>query len=729
MMDTLFFSHNLVQTNVTFDTIHRIGLPDSIVKNIDTTMQLIHGYPVFDTTTKKTIPDTVDFGFPTHDTASSTISEDSLAPKTFESSFGPIPISGTMANTLTIPLAGPYIGGTPLNLPSAPVTVKYVYHIDFSNSPQSLLLNVTNNSSAVFSNVTITLGSLGSSTLTNLGAGAVGSLTYSVGGKSIDSVMTVTVAVTSQASGVFGAGDKLTASYTMNGLIADKVTVMDSLLAGFKRVFSNPYNLTDTINVGYIDIEKGLFIYSVTNNTGIDLLLKITHRHLWTTDFCISKTPPILNMGELVGLSYQDSLDYYFGTIVNNQVVPSGQTYANGVQKPNISQLRLFPEWDSATQKSVTKVDYQVGLNGIHGIRITLAASDSLVFVIKTSTFKFKTMYGKAMAEYTRDGKPSVIPVKLPWAKNVTDSLRNNFKLQKVLAKIKTRIDIPEGALIDTMKVHYVITSVTHPTVACSSNAVLLHVMRDSTYQRELDISDVVNDYPDSVKVNVSLKIPTFTTIKAVNDLINPKDTAYSKYIGRMIIHGIVNYNMVAPLCWTVLDTASMDLGGDTLDLKKVGFVTDPMKKMTDRHATFTVDVNNFTNIYLKLYALVATDTSKVGPLVDSANKAAYISTNKLTELINNPTQGFVSLLGKGLLIPPRDSTRTVRNTIALSENDLNQILGAKVSGWRWQVRFLPKFSNGVVDSTPDALLNTDWIKLNSWIHVDGVNSIDSLIQ
>jgi hypothetical protein len=224
------------------------------------------------------------------------------------------------------------------------------------------------------------------------------------------------------------------------------------------------------------------------------------------------------------------------------------------------------------------------------------------------------------------------------------------------------------------------------------------------------------------------LTIPVNTYIKAVNDLTDPRDPVYTKYIGRMVIHGLVKYEMTAPLCWAVLDTTIMDLGGSRVDISGASGAMDPFAKMTDKHASLNMQVTNFTNVYLRLYALAATDSAKVDPLVDTAN-AGYIKTNQFTQLLNHPTSGYVKLLGNGILIPPRDSNTTIRNEIAVSDQDLSQLLNAKAIGWRWQVRFVPRSTNGVIVTTPDALYNTDWIKLNSWIHIDGVNSIDSLIQ
>jgi hypothetical protein len=171
-----------------------------------------------------------------------------------------------------------------------------------------------------------------------------------------------------------------------------------------------------------------------------------------------------------------------------------------------------------------------------------------------------------------------------------------------------------------------------------------------------------------------------------------------------------------------------MDLGGTHVDLSGASGVLDIIKKMRDRHDSLNMKVINYTNVDLKLYALATTDTAKIGRLVDTLNPN-YISTNTFTQYLNQPPQGFINLLGNGVWIPPRDSTRATEDRVVISDVDLGLLTSAKKMGWRWEVRFIPKNKNGVIDTTSDALSNTDWIKLNSWIHIDGVNSIDSLIK
>jgi predicted dinucleotide-utilizing enzyme len=175
------------------------------------------------------------------------------------------------------------------------------------------------------------------------------------------------------------------------------------------------------------------------------------------------------------------------------------------------------------------------------GRRIMLSADDSLAFVIKTTAFKFSEMYGRITEQIKWPGVANTVSVTFPWTAAVIDSLRKKFVPNQVLANTFTRLGIPSGAFIDTVRAIYEISSVTHPAVKCSDSAVLTHVMRDSLYHWPIDITNVVNNYPDSVNVKVALIIPVGTPIKVINDLFDATDPAYFQYMGRMIIHQLVD--------------------------------------------------------------------------------------------------------------------------------------------------------------------------------------------
>jgi hypothetical protein len=738
MMDTLFFDKKQVKVSTTYDTIFdTIKVPRQIVRVdslFDTTMMLFNGYPRNDTTVNpaRVIRDTVTFGFPSRDSVSDTISEDSLEDKRYGDVFGPIPLSGAPLNNLTVNFpAVAYTSGTPVSLPGIPLKLKWVYHVELSNTAQVLNVNVTNNSDANFSRVIIDLGGFGRDTIDTLMAHATAAAHYNAQAKVIDTTDNITISFTPSGTGTFAAGNNLSVGVSLGGLTANKVVIFDSLLAGFQRTFTNEYKITDTVDVDYIDIDEGVFVYQMTNHTGVTLNLNVVHRNLWRTSFCAQRN--LVSAEDLLALSKPDSSPgNYFGNVLS---VPAKSE--PDITKPfeykgsNISKTRMFPHWNPITKKSVTIVDYIVKIDvSPTGNKITLASNDSLSFVIKTAAFKFGELYGTLMETSDRSGDASAIPINLPFSRAVTDSLRGNFKLQKVLAKVKTQINLPEGAFIDTVKIRYEILSTSNPAVKCSSETALLHVTRDSIYERSIDITQVVNDYPDSVKVRLGLTIPTFTKLKVVNDLKDPTDPNYSHYIGRMMLRGKVGFNLVAPLSWTVVDTTIMDLGGNKADLGGASGALDPFAKMDDRHASINLQVTNFTNVYMRLYALVATDSSKIGILTPSDTTdtigGRYITTNQFSRYLKDTPTGFVNLLNTGFLIPPRDSITAITNNITLTEKDLGQVLSAKKIGLRWQVRFLPQPTGG---KAPDQLNNTDWIKLNSWFHIDGVSHIDSLFK
>jgi hypothetical protein len=743
-MDTLFFNHKQVQTTTSYsyDTIKRAGKPDSIVtiKTIDTTMEILKAYPWYDSIEKKLKVDTVAFGFPIDTVTSYSISEDSMKDKTFDDGFGPIPLSGAPATVMSISLpAGTYPGGTAVPVPSSQLKLKWVYHLELRDTAQFVNVTLTNNSSANFSQVSLTLGTLGTAIIANLNANSSATAQYSAQAKIIDSIITVTASFTPSGLTTITAGSNISASLSLNNLYANKVVVLDSMLAGYQRTFTNNYKLTDTVDVSYIDIDKGFFTYFVTNRTSVQMQISVTHRNLWVSDWC--QRTNIISGKDLVGLTTADSENYYGGEVTPHTArvdFPPGQV--SQFSKTNISGERMFPDWDTSYEwdtlankldtnyNSVSKVDYRINVQ-VNDKPVTLNANDSLHFIIRSRSFKFSDMYGRSMEEYTRTSDTSKIPVKLPWSQAVTDSLRNHFVLQKVLANVRTRFNIPAGAFIDTVRVTYDISSIHDPTKKRDSTIIVTHVMRDSVYLRSIDITKVVNDYPDTVKVKVTLTVPKHTPLKAVNDLTDALDPDYPKYIGRMTVHGEVKYDMVAPLSWFVRDTTIMDLGGTKVDMGGASGALKTFAIMSDKTASLNIKVTNFTNVYLRLYALLATDPARVDSLVDTSDAVHYIKTNKFTDLINHPKPGYVNLLGNtGLLIPPRN--KSASNSIVLTEQDLNQILNADTIGMRWEVRFIPNSNAaGVIDTSFDALLNTDWLILNSWIHIDGVNSLDSLFK
>ncbi|MBN1129925.1 MAG: hypothetical protein JXA71_13110, partial [Chitinispirillaceae bacterium] len=137
--------------------------------------------------------------------------------------------------------------------------------------------------------------------------------------------------------------------------------------------------------------------------------------------------------------------------------------------------------------------------------------------------------------------------------------------------------------------------------------------------------------------------------------------------------------------------------------------------KMDRKLFSYNIGAYNNTNVYMDIFALAAPYH-----LIDTLDS---MSVNETWRLIQDTSlarsRGYVSLLGtKGITIPPRRSVNA--DTIVLNDWQISQILRSDTCGWRWQARFLPKPS--------DALHDTDYIKITSWMHLEGDNNMDSLL-
>jgi hypothetical protein len=451
------------------------------------------------------------------------IGQNSMPTHYFVDAFGPIPISGMPVETLNVPLAGNFTAATPIVSPTVPLKVKYVYHIETLDTVQNLDVTIVNNSPAIFSSVQITMGFIGSSTINNLLSNASGIAQFDVRNKIIDSVMNVSITITPSASGSFPAGNNLQVMFSLNGLKAATVMVLDSMLAGFQRTFTNEYSITDTLNVGYMDINTAFFTYSVTNYSSLELLLSVVHRNLWRTDFCSGRQPPLKSVGDLVGLNYVDSQNASNSNLAVREVLSAGQT--NTYSKHNVSGNRLFPEWDPMNEESVTKVDYHVRVE-VLGRRVNLRAGDSLRFVIQPSSFKYKEMSGIVMKRYQ-------IPV-FPYLFEAHPLLWPN--LANFLCDYFISVNLPTGAVIDTLGVYQKIYGNMYPDSSCQWSAIFAPAVNNSFVNNQVDLARMLKLKPDSVCFKTYNIIPVGTRVLLVNDLTDTLDPSYSKYIGCMTI-------------------------------------------------------------------------------------------------------------------------------------------------------------------------------------------------
>lgn len=647
------------------------------------------------------IGDTVAFSVLKVDSSEFESHQEAFSDKTFHVNLGPIPLVGAPVQSDTLPLPS----GAGAFAASQAVSLEDVYRIVFYDTSSNILkVSLTNNALSALTEVSFGIVGVDTVSVGMIESGATGEAELLVSGKTVTDSAVVVIT----GSALAGAGKSLGVTFSLNGLLGEQVKVDDHLVQ-FSEKFSNPYELTDTINIDYIDIEYGFFHYSITNYTGLDLRVQGVHNHLWATPFCVEN-----GFGQLEamgGLIAEDSLRF-LGNITPAQTFsPSGamQTFSTA----NLSGSRLFPEWSDSLKKSITNVTYYIASGTPKGDTVTLSARDSLLFTIQTTAFIFKELLGTSTEAYERQSDTQMVPINLPWNNSVKDSLRGRFVLKSVWGDMKVNTLMPEGAFIDTLLIDFIAYAPESLLVQDTALASFIHINRDSTYYKSIDITDVVNVQSDSIAIAVRVHVPTGTRMRVVNDL-KAGDPDFSRYIGRMLINVLTSYRLNAKLDWEVVDTVNMDLGSSRFKiLEALRF----FRKLEQKRGTFEMWLKNNSNMSLSLFALAAPDA-----LLDTLDSLSINEVNNLISTIGRAEErGLVNVFGTdGIIVPPRNSETVQYNAVVLDDRQLETILAADSIGFRWCLRFNPQ--------TRDALHDTDWVDLRSRLGVEGINNTDSLL-
>jgi len=664
-----------------------------------------------DTTGKMLIlkRDTVCFSAPSKDTVEFETGEDSLEDKIYHENVGLIPLTNAPAITASVPL--PKSGAKTLPSAALPIAMNKVYALATVANSGPIEITVTNNSTnATISTLTLAFDhGIGSRSISSpLGPGQSAVLSYTGASLLLDSTVVMTP---SGSLDVLDAGSgTLGISISLKKLIVASATVQDSLIP-MDLHFQNAYKMSDSVDIDYIDVEYGFFNYEFFNGTGIPILVSAKHRHLWTTPYSQSK-----GFTKYTDIINADSTFYYSGNITGRTQLLAPANFKTAFTQLNISGNRLFCEWETAGSRSVTVVDYFLKTEPT-GKKITLNATDSLVFIIKPTTIKFKEMVGKLVKPFKKQSDTQYVEIRFPWGESSKDSLRGKFYLESALADVRVANDLPERAYLDTVNMIFTIYDPKKPSAKIDTSISYYHICKDSLFKRTIDITPVVNSFPDSVAVDVDITVPVGTRMRVLNN--NTDTTGYMmNKIGQMTLRTFPDYRMTAKFSWRVDSAARIDLGNGQIAIAEWARLAN---KMTEREASFNMNVYNNSNVYIRLYGLLLP-----GVTLDSLNKLdtlGIFTTGIVTQMINDPnatvTKPYINLLGpEGILIPPRDSSAF--NSVDLNEAELKALFADTVCGMRWQLRFMPMKN--------DALIDTDYIEIHSWIHLRGTNNMDSLL-
>ena len=222
------------------------------------------------------IGDTLEFSIFKRDSSSFEINEEKLKDQLYVATLGPLVISNApqVAESLVISAEGPF------NI-ALPVVFDKVYNVVFYDTAINIMqIELTNLSSAEINNISLLIEGIGTGSVGKIAAGETATIGIAVSGKTLRNQVQFDV------NGLKNTSDpvQLAMTTSVNGLYAYSLTVDDHLVY-FNKQFSNACEVTDSVDIDYVDIRDGFFIYEVTNRTGVELRIRGIHEHLWKTSF------------------------------------------------------------------------------------------------------------------------------------------------------------------------------------------------------------------------------------------------------------------------------------------------------------------------------------------------------------------------------------------------------------------------------------------------------------
>jgi hypothetical protein len=630
------------------------------------------------------------------------ISDDSIETQTAVAVIGPVPVSSSATFGDTVSLAAP----AGVFSSTIPLTIPYVYEITFYDTATNLLsVKIDNISASVLNNVSVGIAGVDTQQVASIAAGASATIKLEARGKRVSKTAQVYFTGEAASAGVKSLG----LTFSLNGLLIGSCKASDSLVQ-FSHSVRATYDITDTVALDYVDIKAGIFIYKVENQSRLRLKVSLAHEHVWLTDFCRKNN--LERVSDLRSMSAGDSSTNFMGNVLLNTQDATIQPNSNGeVARLNLASYRLFGVWDAARGEAVTSAVYTLQTQKPRGDTIEFSAGDSLKYTLACGNFKFDEFLGTVMVPYTRAADTQKVAINLPKPMNATmkDSLRNHVLLSLVNGDVTCTTKTNDRAFIDTMKVSFKAFAMGYPAASDSSTVRFLNVCKDSIFKRSINITKVANQYPDTVIITSSVLVPKGTRMRACNS--HPD----AEGIGKMTITMGTKYDFLSSIDWTVLLPTYLDLGGSRFS------VMDPLrfiKKLESRQVSMFLKMRNNSNMHMRLYSLIAPRK-----LIDTLDS---MSTNDFVKLAmskdSSEKRGYVNFFGStGVYLPQRKDTVPVENMVILNHNQLETILNSDTCSWRWLAR---------LEAQPrDSLMDTDFVDLRSKLRVEGVNSVDSVLQ
>jgi hypothetical protein len=619
---------------------------------------------------------------------------------------GPVQILHAGTTTATMAVGPGSIGADTMFLINDTIRYSTIRSVYFDTGSRPLLIRLSNTMNGAVDSVWVTLLNLAPSpqpqAAGTLGPNETKTIRCPVAGKAIDSGrILIRVQGILKAPYAVAEGQGIICEYTLDSLLAARAEVMDSLVS-FRKEFLNNLIISDTVSMDFADIRSGDFLYSLTNNTAMDLLVTPVHDHAWQGEECAKRNVQrVADLG--VFSTPADSLLYFSGNIMPRGAVVGANT-KNDLVRTGFSRVRVFPVWRDS--KSVTVVRYVVKPATPAGKWTTVASGDSLVFSVTPIKVVFDKFLGTVLYACQRDCEPATVAVGFPGQEGVKQSLRDHFYFPRAYLKESVVVGLPPAQdtmyrpSIDRCMVRIEAScTVNGSAYVCSTFAAQNGLVQGGTFVDSLDITKILNAFPDSITVRKRFIVPEGTKMLVFNTMQDGGDTAG---FGGMALNEYAGISLSSPGAPFYRDVL-LAMGSGTFAVDTAARFFPALENPA---ASFVMKAVNRSDFFGTLHVLA-------DPKKGRRDRIGAIDPAQAMALIENETgaldSGYIPLTGpQGVAIPSRDDMVNVLRQLTAKQRDL--LRGADSASYRWFLK------GGTPQGT--SLNDTDNVSIKSWLQI-----------
>jgi len=389
-------------------------------------------------------------------------------------------------------------------------------------------------------------------------------------------------------------------------------------------------------------------------------------------------------------------------------------------------------------QRSETYVEYLVQSPAPTGQILNFSASDSIVFWIRSDFIWGERIRGRLAIKYDRTSDSESVPINYPsFIKDAVDSLRGKLVFDSVPATISITTRMPGSAYLDTVYLDYSLWNPANPTDVVTGHDTLIKARNNSVYTLPVDLTVLINQFPDSLNGSFHAVIPVGSEALIVCDAM----PSVADALGRMTVKVDAHYQINIGLGYQVTSQATVPMGTQMVDLN--GYTM--LSKLEDPSASLNMDLTNYTNVNIRLLCLMAPEE-----LAADLNEldGNYI-TAQLAQSAGLTSGGYLNLFGpNGVEIPQRGGFK--QNRITLTEAQMDALFKARDSGRvivdrdtlddggvrvtrdtldRWESKAAMRWQMQMQTMNMDALHDTDFVRVKASFYLEGIANTDSLFS